>query len=118
MASEDRLLIRPVERRTPGQHLEDHATQGVHVGAPVDLRSAKRLFRAHIGGGADREPSLGECFTLGRSGARDAEVRQQGVTIGQQDIAGLHVPVDHAPPVGMVERVGDLTGEPERFVQR
>ena len=37
-------------RRLPGQHLEQHAPEAVHVGAGVQIAGAERLLRAHVTG--------------------------------------------------------------------
>jgi hypothetical protein len=54
----------------------------------------------------------------GRIGARKAEVEQAGALPGQHDVAGLQVPMDDPPPMGVVERVRDLDGIPKRLIER
>ena len=51
-------------------------------------------------------------------GERDAEVGDQRAAVVQQDVLGLDVAVDHAVPVRVVERVGDLARDPHRVVDR
>jgi len=46
---------------------------------------------------------------------RQPEVGQLGPSVGQdQDVVGLHVPVDHVPQVSVVERLGNLRDDPHR----
>jgi hypothetical protein len=40
------------------------------------------------------------------------------VTLGEQDVLGLDVPVNHAVTVGVVQRVGHLPHDRERLVHR
>jgi hypothetical protein len=37
------------------------------------------------------------------------------VAVVQEDVFGLDIPVDHALPVGVIERARDLAGEPHRL---
>ena len=64
-------------------------------------------------------PGLGEAdFGRGADRARDAEVGHDRVALLEQDVLRLDVPVDDLLPVGVVERVGNLTGEAERLRRR
>ena len=47
-------------------------------------------------------------------GEGDAEVGHQRSAVVHQDVLGLDVAVDHAVPVGVVQRRGDLGGDPDR----
>ena len=40
------------------------------------------------------------------------------MAVGDQDVFRLYVPVDHAPPVRVVQRVGDLDRDRHRFGRR
>ena len=67
----------------------------------------------------DRQPGLGQAIVRPRQGPRDAEVgHERGAVAGEQQVLGLDVAVDHAVPVGVLERPGGLGGDPERLVHR
>ena len=106
---DDRLRGRSGERRLAGEHLVEHAAQGVDVGAGGDLALAHRLLGAHVVRRAERHAGLGHPVPAGLAGGeRDAEVGHQRAPVVQQDVLRLDVAVDHAVPVGVVERVGHL----------
>ena len=85
----------------------------VDVGAPVE-REPLRLLGRHVVAGAEHAAGVGE--RGGVVDARDAEIGQLGVPVlGQQDVVGLHVAVDHAALVGIGEGRGDLDGDRERL---
>jgi hypothetical protein len=106
---DDRLWRRAGERRFAGQHLVQHRAEGVDVGSRVH-RLAARLLGAHVGGCADRHARLGEPLAglVARERAADAEVGDQRVAVGEQDVLRLHIAVDDAVAVGEIEPVGHL----------
>ena len=57
---EDRLLSRAGEGRLAGQHLVEHAAEGVHVGAAVERALAGRLLGAHVVRRPEHDAGLGE----------------------------------------------------------
>ena len=79
------------------------------VGPGIDLAFALGLLGTHVGGGPHAQPRPGQPV-VGRDarGPRDAEVRHQGVALGQQDVLGLHVAMNQPFPVGVVERFAGL----------
>jgi len=106
------LRGRPGERRLSAQHLVEDAAEAVDVAAPVHLRRATGLLRAHVGRRADREPDLGQALAargLARGG--DAEVGHDRLVPVEQDVLGLDVAVDHPVPVRVVQPQGDLAGD-------
>ena len=114
---QDRLWRRPDVGRPPGQHLEEHAADGVHVGAGVHRGSAHRLLGAHVLRRSDGQAGPGQARLIPQ-GPGDAEVRHQGMAFAQHDVGRLDVPMDDAPPVGVGQRLGHFPGEPHRFVHR
>ena len=69
--------------------------------------------------GAERHPGLGHPGAGGVDhGERDAEVGHQRLAVVQHHVLGLDVAVDHPSPVGVVERAGDLGGQPDRVGHR
>jgi hypothetical protein len=68
---------------------------------------------------AERHAGLGHpvAARLAR-GQRDAEVGHERPAVVEQDVLGLDVPVDHAVPVGVVERRGHLARDADGLVHR
>jgi len=68
---------------------------------------------------AEAEPRLGEP-TVSRDAdrQRDAEVREHRLAIGQQDVRGFDVAVNHALAVRVVERVGKARGHAHGLLHR
>jgi hypothetical protein len=110
---EDRHELVALERGQTGQTLEEHAAQGEHVRADVDVALGARLLGGHVAGRADDHP-----------GARDrphpptqmgqAEVEEPRIVDAptrQEDVARLDVAVRHAPGVRCGERGGDPRGD-------
>ncbi len=48
----------------------------------------------------------------------DAEVGHHGTARLDEDVGGLHVPVDDAPAVGVVERLGYVGGDGDGLLHR
>ena len=62
------------------------------------------------------DPGLGQVL-VGPQGPGDPEVGdQRAAVLGEQQVLGLDVAVDHAVLVGVLERLGRLAGDPERVV--
>ena len=115
----DRLGGRPGIRRLPGEHLVEHAAEGVDVGAAVDVRVAGRLLGAHVVRRAEGEPGLGQAVAgRGGEGPRDPEVGDDRLPAGEQDVLGLDVAVHHAVLVGVAQRRGDVAGDAHGVVDR
>ena len=110
---------RSPERRLAGQHLVDDAGEAVDVARHSDLGLAGRLLGAHVLGRAEREPGERERLAFGRSAdVRNAEVSEQRVTVGEEDVLRLHVAVHEPVAVRVVERGADLVRDAERVVDR
>ena len=62
----DRLGGRAGVRRLAGEHLVEHAAEGVDVGAAVDERVGGRLFGAHVVRRAEGESGLGQAVAATR----------------------------------------------------
>ena len=109
---EHRLGSRPGEGWPAGQEFVGEDTQRVEVGAAVNLGIARRLFRRHIGRGADGDPRGGELIRPGRFAHRlgHAEIHHQRVAAREHDVVGLDVSVHHPLRVGVRQRVADLAG--------
>jgi hypothetical protein len=118
---EDRLLARAGERRLAGQHLVEHAAQGVDVRARIDGALADRLLGAHVVRRAQREAGLGQPVVtrfVRRERPGDAEVGDQRMAAGQEDVLRLDVSVDHPMLVGVVQPVGHLTRDADGIGHR
>ena len=110
--------IRSAEGRLTRQQLVEHAGQAVLVCPRVHLAVASGLLGTHVGGGPHAEAGLGQPVA-GRDarGARDAEVRDQRVALGEQDVLRLHVAMDQPLGVGIVERFPRLPHQAQCFGQ-
>jgi hypothetical protein len=99
--------------------LEQDARETIDVGSAIDLAVAARLLGAHIRRTSNRHPGGGGPLAAASShGARDPEVRDDGVPVVQENVLGLDVAMNDFAHVGEVERVGDLDRQPHRLVDR
>ena len=108
------------ERGLAREHLVEHASERINVGAGIEVALPAGLFGAHVCRGAHDHPGLGKpVHRVLLDGAGDSEIGHQRVVLpGQQDVPRLDVPVHDAVAVSAVERVGDLAGEAHRLVDR
>ncbi len=112
--ADDRDAVVPDEGRSPGQHLVEHHTQRVEVGARCDVPS-HRLLGRHVGGGADDGALLGEPRAIQRE--RQTEIAQHRRTVlGEPDIPRLEIAVDDRPCVRVLEGDADLLGDAQGFL--
>ena len=93
-----------------------HRAECVDVHACIECALACGLLGRHVLGRAEREAGarhpVGACL-LQRQ--RNAEIRDEGVAVLQQDVLGLDVAVNDAVRMGIAERVGDLPRETHRL---
>ena len=101
------------KRRLTDEHLVEDTAERVDVGARVELGAAS-LFRAHVGRRPHADARL--CQRAGADRARDAEVGDEGMPVGEQNVLRLDVPVNDSAAVGVVERGGNLPRDPDGFV--
>jgi hypothetical protein len=92
------------ERRPAGEALEEDAGEGVEVAPVVDVAQAANLFRAHVGAGAQCHARAGQVLACGigdRLG--DTEIEEDRAAVRNDDVLGLHVAMDDAVLVGVLE---------------
>ena len=119
MTGDDRLRRRSGERRLANEQLVQHAREAVLIAPPIDLRRARRLLRAHVGGRADDRPGLGQRLLVGViDRARDAEIRDHGRAVRQHDVVRLDVAVHHAAAVGVAQCPRHLRDDANRLFLR
>jgi len=101
------------------KHLVRHASQRIHVAAAIDVSLPGNLLGAHIVRRPERQPGFGEAIAsrgLHREG--DAEIRDQGQAVLEEDVLGFDVAMNDATPVRVVERRGDRLGDRHGCVDR
>ncbi len=109
MLMHDSLEAEAGEWRLPNQHLVKHAPQAVHVGPAVEFRLTGCLLGAHVLRCADGDPRFRQALPAGRGDRPgDAEIRHHRVPRPEQDVLGLHVPMDHMTAVRVAQRIGHL----------
>ena len=97
---------RLAERRIAGEQLVRNDPDGVLVGLGR-LRVSGALFRTHVRRRADGEAGARQLRGVGH--LRDPEVGDLHVAVRvDQDVGRLHVPVDDAVVVGVLERRAEL----------
>ncbi len=104
--------VRDLQRRAalaralPAQRLERDRRERVHVGGGPSP-AAVQLFGRHVRSGAQHGAAAGDLGAVGGGG--DPEVRELRDPIpADQHVARLHVAVDHALGVRVVERVSEV----------
>ena len=96
----------------PGEHLVEHAPQGILVGPVINHAVGARLLRAHVGRCPHGHAGPGRVLvTQDRQGARHPEIHHHRVPVLQQDVLRLDVPVYHAALVRVGQGVGHLPGD-------
>jgi hypothetical protein len=103
---DDRQLGVAGEGTFAGEALVEDTAEGVHVRAAVD-RSAFDLLGRHVVDRPDEAAIPGEARRR-RHVAREAEVADERASLGDEDVAGLHVPVHEPRLVRRVETAPDL----------
>ena len=120
-----------VKQARPRQHLPQHHAERPDVGALVH-RLGRRLLRGHVAGGPEnharprrRQRQRRRVRGIGCDGPRalrdrrQAEVEHLDGAIGPHlDVGRFHIAVDDALLVRGFERLGDLSGDVEGFVDR
>ena len=105
-------------RRLPGQRVEEHAAERVHVGPRADRPSGELLGR-QVSRCASRRAAAARLL----DGHRQAEVAEVDLLlvaarVGHEDVPRLDVAVDETVAVGGVERVGHAADDPDGHAER
>lgn len=123
--------ILPLERARARDHFEQHDAEGPDIRALVDP-APLRLLGAHVGGSAQDDADLGALageggglrevgvgarrpIALERFGEAVVEHLHRAV-VSDLDVGGLQVAMNDTRLVAGLERLGDLFGDRERFV--
>ena len=102
------------ERRLAGQQLVEHGAERVDVGRGAHVL-AERLLGSQVCRGAEHGARQGQA--RGLDSPCDPEVRDlEHAVAPEQEVLRLHVPMDEARVVGVLERRGRLAPEPGRLV--
>ena len=118
-----RARAAPAQRGLPRQHLVHDAREAVDVALVAEARLPARLFRAHVFRGSDGDTRVRHDIGRRRhsgdgAGARDAEVREHRVPVGEQDVLRLHVAMDETVAVGVVEPRPDFLRDAQGVLDR
>ncbi len=105
--------------RLAGQHLIQNTGQAVEITGGGKLTLPGGLLGTHVLRGTERNPHPGHhARSDGAAGACNTEVGEHRVAVGEEDVLGLHVAVQEAFAVGVVERGANLAGDPDRVGER
>ena len=104
------------ERRLAREHLVDHAGEAVDITRGAQLFIAARLLRTHVLRRPDGKTDFRHTVLGIATGARHAEVGQDGVAVGEQDVLGLHVAMHESLAVREVEAGPDLLCDAKRVL--
>ena len=96
-----------------GQHLIQHAPDGVEVGPHIH-RASGRLLGTHVCRRTHGEPGHRQLFSIERECLGHAEVSHPGLRLAEQNVLGLEIPVHDSFPVGVVEGRCNLAGDLQR----
>ena len=104
------------EGRPTGNHLVQHAAEGVEVAQTTGF-APYGLFGRHVARGADHHPGHREAASV--EGDRQAEIADlDGPLFRQPDVAGLQVAVNNSVRVSMREPLADLAGNAQHLCSR
>ena len=114
-----------MEWRLAGEHLVDDAGEAVDVACRAEIGLPARLLGTHVLRRTDRESDFRRHravvvrFLLGvAAGARYAEVREQRVPIGEENVLRLHVAMHEPLAVREIETGADFLRDAQRVFQR
>ena len=100
----------------PHQHLVQHTGEGEDVAPAVDL-FAGCLLRTLVGRRANADPGLRHRIAVNPAqGLADPEIRHERMPLLQHDVLGLDIPVHDPVPVRVIQGIGDLGGDTDRFI--
>src|SRR5260370_27096943 len=98
-----------------GERLVHDTAKRIDVAPTIDIVVAECLFGTHVVDGADRRAGLSETGggrAREQSTTRDSEVGEHRVAVTRkQNVLGLHIAVNDAFTICVIESVGNLTGD-------
>ena len=117
--SRDDFLRRPGKRWRPGEELVGQRSERVDIGAVVDGSRGDLLGR-HIGWRANHRPRPRhrQVYGVGGERPRYPEVGKEDVAVGDQHVVRLDIAMNHAPGVGVRQRVRQLAEDPHDLPDR
>ena len=105
----------PLEGDPACEHVVERGPKPVDVGGCADVRGASDLLRRDVVGGAEGLVALGGRRFLVGDRARKAKVGElHRARLGEHQVLGLHVAVDEALGVRMLQRARDLPRDLQR----
>jgi len=113
-----------VPRATPREVSDDSPVEALTALATpksvIHVGIGHRLFRRHVGRGAQGDAQGGQRRLAGRGadGLGDAKVGDHGVLPREEHVVRLDIAMDHAFGVSVGQRVRHLAQNPHRFAHR
>jgi hypothetical protein len=89
------------------QDLVENSAQAINIG-PLVYVLTQPLFRRHVGWRVRTDPTAGQLDGRLAADLRQSKIGEQGTTFTQENIAGLNIPVDDLPLIGIVQGLGNL----------
>ncbi len=118
-AGPDRVLGRPAARDVADEHFVYDDRQAVHVGALVQIGQTRGLLRTHVAGRPDGEARPSQVRAAGGADRLgDTEVRDDRMSLREQDVLRFDVAVQHTHAMRVRQRIRHRLGDRQGLLLR